>query len=931
MTAQRRRKLIEVALPLEAINRESAREKSIRHGHPSTLHLWWSRKPLATARAVLFAQLVDDPSSRPDLYPSEAEQNARRADLFALIERLVVWENTTDQALLDKAHREILASTDGNPPAILDPFAGGGSIPLEAQRLGLEAHASDLNPVAVLINKALIEIPPKWAGRPPVFPGVADTAHSWPGATGLAEDVRRYGQWMRDEAERRIGHLYPKAKLPDGTKANVIAWIWARTVTCPNPACGIEMPLYNKRWLGKKKGKEAYVVPRVVGGRVEFEIGHDVARAPTKADDGTVNRTGAICVACHTAVPLAYVRAEGKAGRIGARLTAIAAEGNRRRHYLTPTAEHETAARVPIPDGAPDTELPDAALGFRVQGYGMTHHADLFTPRQLTALTTMCDLVGEAREKALVDALAAGLPLGANLDQAGTGAAAYADSVAILLALAMGRSLDYHNALCPWLSDPKNEGIGHLFSKQTIAIVWDFSEGNPFSESSGNIRDAFIWVQRALNRLPTTGNAVVQQASAGRRALDGLVSTDPPYYDNIGYADLSDFFYVWLRRSLGKVLPVLLGTMLTPKADELVADPFRRGGRKLAEEYFERGFVEIFARIRSDTPPNYPITIFYAFKQSETNDGDVASTGWEVLLEGMIRSGWEITATWPIRTERAGRTRDIGSNALASSIVLACRPRHDAAPTTTRRAFLGALKAELPSALKELQQGSVPPVDLAQAAIGPGMAVFSRYGKVVEADGSDMTVRTALALINHALDEVLTEQEGDFDADTRFCLSWFRQFEWREDTSGEADKLARARNTSIGGLERAGVFRAVAGRARLIAPADLMEGWDPLADDRISVWEVVLHVARTLDERGACAAAALLAAAGHRVDVDTAKELTYLLYSICERNGWARSGLLFNGLGTSWMDLELAARNASVGGTAEQLSFDFDGGDDGDE
>jgi len=454
MTTERRRKLIEVALPLEAINRESAREKSIRHGHPSTLHLWWSRKPLATARAVLFAQLVDDPSARPDLYPTEEAQSARRKDLFDLIERLVVWENTTDTALLAEAHREILASTGGNPPAILDPFAGGGSIPLEAQRLGLEAHASDLNPVAVLINKALIEIPPKWAGRPPVYPGAADTAHSWPGTTGLAEDVRRYGQWMRDEAERRIGHLYPKAKLADGTTANVIAWIWARTVTCPNPACGIEMPLYSKRWLGKKRGKEAYVVPRLQGGRVEFEIGHDVARAPTKADDGTVTRTGARCVACGTAVPLAYVRTEGKAGRIGARLMAIAAEGNRRRHYLAPTEEHEAAARVPTPDGVPDTELPEAALGFRVQGYGMTHHADLFTPRQLTALTTFSDLVAEAREKALSGALADGLASCTALDQGGTGAEAYSDSVATYLSLAVSRLADYSATTTTWAANP---------------------------------------------------------------------------------------------------------------------------------------------------------------------------------------------------------------------------------------------------------------------------------------------------------------------------------------------------------------------------------------------------------------------------------------------------------------------------------------------
>lgn len=930
MGDERRRKLIEVALPLDAINRESAREKSIRHGHPSTLHLWWARRPLAACRAVLFAQLVDDPSARPDLYPTAEAQSVRRKELFDLIERLAVWENSTDPSLLAQAHREILASTDGKPPAILDPFAGGGSIPLEAQRLGLEAHASDLNPVAVLINKGLIEIPQKWAGGSPVFPGVAETANSWPGATGLAEDVRRYGQWMRDEAERRIGHVYPKAKLPDGATANVIAWIWARTVICPNPACGIEMPLVRSWWLGKKKGKEAYVVPQVVGRRVEFEIGHDVARAPGRADDGTVTRTGARCVACGTAVPLAYVRSEGKARRIGARLMAIAAEGNRRRHYVAPTEEHEAAARVPFPDDVPDTALPEAALGFRVQGYGLTRHSDLFTPRQLTVLTTFSDLVTEVRGKAVVDGVAAGLPAGEPLDVGGNGAAAYADSIAVYLGLAVSRLSDYCASTTTWASNPQMEILRNTFSMQTLSMTWDFAEGNAFGSSSGTLDILLDAIVRTVARSQGSVSGRVDQVDAARAARTALVSTDPPYYDNVGYADLSDFFYVWLRRSLGAVLPSVLNTMLTPKSDELVADPFRRDGAKAADEYFERRFLDVFERIREATPVGYPITVFYAFKQSEIDSGDVASTGWEVLLEGMIRSGWEITATWPIRTERAGRTRDIGSNALASSIVLACRPRDEAAPATTRRAFLGALRAELPAALKDLQQGSVAPVDLAQAAIGPGMAVFSRYGRVVEAGGADMTVRTALALINHALDEVLTEQEGDFDADTRFCLKWFRQYEWGENTAGQADVLARATNTSIAGLERAGVFRAVAGTARLLSPADLKDGWDPVADDRISVWESVLYLAKTLDEQGADAATALMAAAGQRVDLDTAKELTYLLYSVCERNGWARSGLLFNGLGTSWLDLELAARSTPPA-AAVQSAFDFEGNRSGDQ
>lgn len=907
-----RRKLIEVALPLEAINRESAREKSIRHGHPSTLHLWWARRPLAACRAVLFAQLVDDPSAHPDRFRTEEAQAKERRRLFDLIEKLVVWENTNDERLLKQAHEEIAKCFDGKPPAILDPFAGGGSIPLEAQRLGLEAHASDLNPVAVLINKALIEIPPKFAGRPPVFPGVAESRMGeWPRATGLAEDVRRYGQWMRDEAEKRIGHLYPKVKLPGG-EANVIAWIWARTVTCPNPACGIRMPLVRSWWLGKKKGKEAYVVPKVVDGRVEFTIGHDLKNAPTKDNDGTVSRTGAVCIGCGSAVPLSYVRAEGKAKRMGAQLMAIAAEGNRRRIYLPPDPEHEAAADVPVPEDVPDTELPEAALGFRVQGYGMTRHADLFTPRQLVALTTFSDLVKEARDKVLADALAAGMPEGDRLEAGGTDAAAYADALVTYFALSLDRVAMSANSLCRW--NPVGEKAQHLFGRQAISMLWDFAETNVFGSTTGSWSAAVELTSEGMAGLVSDkSRGFVDQHDASRRSYDTfLVATDPPYYDNVGYADLADFFYVWLRRSLVSINGSLLGTVLTPKTDELVADPFRRDGKKNAEEYFEEGFVRVFSRIRNSCRVDAPVGIFYAFRQAETDTQGTASTGWEVLLEGMIRSGWEITATWPIRTEMRTRMRSLDSNALASSVVLACRPRSEDAPPTTRRAFLAALKEELPNALKELQQGSIAPVDLAQAAIGPGMAVFSRHSKVVEPDGSDMTVRTALTLINQVLDEVLSEQEGDFDSDTRFCVRWFQQFGWDEQPYGRADELSRATNTSVDGLVRGGIFWSRAGKARLLEPSELSDDWDPTTDDRVSVWEVVLRLAKALNEKGVDEAARLMAAAGQRVDLDAAKELAYLLYSICEKRKWTRTGLLFNGLGTSWADLSAAARTGGA-------------------
>ncbi|MEU4594314.1 DUF1156 domain-containing protein [Micromonospora aurantiaca (nom. illeg.)] len=921
MTEVRKRKLIEVALPLEVINRESAREKAIRHGHPSTLHLWWSRKPLAAARAVLFAQLVDDPSAHPEQFPKEEDRVAERKRLFDIIEQLVIWEKANDEDLLQKARAEIWKSCDGNPPPVLDPFAGGGSIPLEAQRLGLEAHASDLNPVAVLINKALIEIPPKWAGRPPVFPGARESQiHSWAGAAGLAEDVRRYGQWMRDEAEKRIGDLYPKAKLPDGSKAPVIAWIWARTVRCPNPACHIQMPLVGKWWLGKKKGKEAYVVPTVEHGRVVFTIGHDPLKAPTK---GTVSRTGAVCVGCGDPVPLAYVRAEGKAGRIGAQLMAIAAEGDRRRVYLPPNDEHVAAANVPSPIDVPETDLPEQALGFRVQGYGMTRHADLFTNRQLVALTTFSDLAQEARERVLADALAAGMVAGEPLDLGGHGAHAYADSVATYLGIVVSRLADRNSSLVSWDSSTKQEAPSHVFTRQAISMLWEYAEANLFGNSTGNWRDSVARLLKSLERLPARGAGTAVQADASARTPNTcLVATDPPYYDNIGYADLSDFFYVWLRRSLRNLYPSLLGTVLTPKADELVADPFRHGGSQNAERFFEEGFERVFTRVRESTPDGYPIAVFYAFKQSESDDDGEASTGWETLLEGMIRSGWAVTGTWPIRTELGNRMRSIDSNALASSIVLACRPRPVSAKTTDRRGLIAALRGQLPEALRELQQGSIAPVDLAQAAIGPGMGIFSSYAHVAEPDGSQMKVRTALTLINQVLAEVLSEQEGDLDADSRFALKWFEQNGWTEGQYGSAETLAKAMNTSVAGLERAGVLRARAGKVKLIAPEDLSDTYDPAGDERVTVWEIVAHLLRRLEDRGVDAAAQFMADAQPYVDMDAVKELGYLLYSICDKQAWAPQAVQFNNLITSWSDVDRAARTVSAARPV-QGAFDF--------
>jgi putative DNA methylase len=886
-----KKKLIEVALPLEAINKESAREKSIRHGHPSTLHLWWARRPLAACRAVLFASLVDDPSSHPEQFPTEADQDRERQRLFRLLEELVKWDNSNNRNVLDAAHAEILKSTGGNPPPIYDPFCGGGSIPLEAQRLGLEAHGSDLNPVAVLITKALIELPPKFAGRPPVNPAAKKKIQmqgAWPGARGLADDVRYYGQWMRDRAEERIGHLYPKVKLSSGEEATAIAWIWARTVECPNPACGARMPLVRSFALSTKTGKKAWVEPVVdhSAKAVRFEIRAGAGMLPA----GTVNRRGAKCIVCGNSVPLDHVRAAGKGGRMSAQLMAIVAEGQRGRIYMEPNDEHVAAAADAQPTWSPETNLPEKALGFRVQAYGMSKHSDLFTLRQLLALTTFCDLVAEARQQAIDD-----------------GAAEYADAVATYLAMVVSKSADYWSNLCIWRSDPKNLGIGHVFARQAVQMVWDFAEGNPFSSSSGNWLNNLEWIPGVLERLdpPLMGSVRQLDAVAVTATESCIFSTDPPYYDNIGYADLSDFFYIWLRKALASIYPDLFSTLLVPKAQELVAAAERFGGDKHeAQRFFETGFARAFARMRTSQDPSYPLTVFYAFKQSEAEEDDengpsaVASTGWETMLEGLMQSDFQITGTWPSRSELGNRVRSFDSNALASSIVLVCRARPQSAGITTRKDFIAALKRELPHALRDLQQGNIAPVDLAQAAIGPGMAVFSRYRRVLETDGSAMPVRKALALINQMLDEVLSEQESEFDAETRWALLWFEQHQFDAGEYGTAEVLATAKAVSVKGMEDAGILSSRAGKVRLLRREELPEDWDPANDSRLTVWSVTQNLIHTLAQHGESETAILKTKIGGLAH--TARDLAYRLYTLCERKGWAEEAGFYNSLVISW-------------------------------
>ena len=915
-----KKKLIEVALPLEAINAESAREKSIRHGHPSTLHLWWARRPLATARAVIWSSLVDDPSSHPEQFPDEEAQQKERERLFGILTKLVKWENSNDEAILAEAKAEILKSTDHNPPALLDPFAGGGAIPLEAQRLGLEAHAHDLNPVAVMINKAMIEIPPKFANLRPVNPEARARMGSSiapKGAAGLAEDVRYYGEWMKQEAYKRIGHLYPKAKLADGSEATVIAWIWARTVKCPNPACGCEMPLASSFVLSKKKENEAYIEPNTSGDEITYRVkygkGGDIC---PKVSQGKFK-----CIRCNEGIPKDYPKVESKAGRMGRKLLAVVAEGKKGRVYLTPDSAQISAADCPMPCDYPTGPLAPHFTGGSCVPYGLDEFHKLFTNRQLTALTTFSELVGEAQKKAEADAVAAGMFNDhIALAEGGTGARAYGEAVGVYLAFVVDRLADRCSSICSW--DSGYVKIRNTFGRQAIPMTWDYAEGNPFSNSTGSISSMIGWVAEVLECLPALPQCVVRQFDAqsdnGLREI--MISTDPPYYDNIGYADLSDFFYVWMRQALKDTYPKLFRTMLVPKTEELVATPYRFDGSvEKARDFFEDGMFNTCCRLYQYAREDVPVTIYYAFKQSETDaDDSTASTGWETMLSAIIRAGFAITGTWPMRTEMANRSIASGTNALASSIVLVCRKRSEAARSVTRREFINALHREMRPALTKLQSANIAPVDLAQSAIGPGIGVFSRYKSVMEADGKPMSVRAALQIINQELDAFYNEQEGELDRESRFCVDLFNQYAFNNIKFGDADVLARAKNTSVQALADRGVMMAAKGQVRLLTREEIPEQVD---EHEECTWLLTQQLARAM-EKGGVKECAQIVVALLGSNAENAKALAYRLYTICERKNWAQEGYAYNNLVVAWPDIQSMAAQIQAQ-KPEQMKMDI--------
>lgn len=913
-TTNYKKKLIEVAIPLEAINAASAREKSIRHGHPSTLHLWWARRPLAACRAVLFAQLVDDPSSHPDKFPTEDAVEAERKRLFEIIEELVKWENSTNEGVLERARAEIRKSCGGKLPPVYDPFSGGCSIPLEAQRLGLPAYGSDLNPVAVMIGKAMIEIPPKFKEQSPIHPGPKERTH-YRKAEGLAEDVKYYGEWMRERAWMEIGQLYPAISLPKeygAGSATIIAWIWARTVPSPDPAfADVEVPLVSSFLLSSKSGNEVWLEPVVDKSQktITFSVRKDGSKEDiAKAAEGTkASGRGAnfLCLLSGAAITADYIRRCGQNGKISQTLMAIVAEGDRGRLFLPPLQIQEKIALDVVAKEKPRHHFEPNALGFRIGNYGMKSFGDLFTERQAVGLNCFIGILDELREIVRKDACSAGMAdRGASLRDGGNGADAYAEAVSVYLAFAITKMADRGSTICTW--DASRSSLRNTFGRQAIPMTWDFAESNPFSGSTGSWSSCVEWTWKALEVFTPYGEGSEAQYDAQSVVYPSgaVVSTDPPYYDNIGYADLSDFFFGWMRLALRSVYPDLFGLLATPKEEELVATPCRHGGRDAAESFFLNGMKKAIHRMATGSSNLAPATIYYAFKQSEIESEGISSTGWATFLDAVFSSGYQIVGTWPLRTELANRMRGNASNALANSVVLVCRKRESNAETISRAEFIRALKRELPEAISELQAANIAPADMPQSAIGPGMGIFSRYKAVLESDDNPMSVKTALQLINHELDEYLGGIQGEFDADTRFAITWFEQFGLGKGDFGVANSIAQARGISVDSVKHAGIAESSAGKVRILKREELADDWEPASDTHITIWECLQYLVRQHEKDGISTETGVLLKKIGSDRAEAVKDLAYCLYDICSnKRKDAKEATAYNALIADWTDL----------------------------
>ena len=913
MTATKR-KLIEVAIPIDIINNASIREKSIRHGHPSTFHIWWARRPLATCRAVLFCQLVDDPSSFPDKFPTAGAIIKERARLFSIVERLVKWENSNNKSVLDEAKTEIRKCFDGTLPEIYDPFSGGASIPLEAHRLGLNVRGSDLNPVPVLIGKALLEFPLEFKGKPPLHPGIKRQTH-YENMDGLAEDIRYFARVLRDRTWESVGHLYPKVQLEsrDGNgSATVLSWIWVRTVTSPDPAMqGALIPLVASYWLCKKPNKKVWVEPYISNKRVCFTVKTGTPTDEREIDRGNKVSRGAnfVCQLSGTAVTAEYVKTQGNAGKMGWQLLAIVAESSSGRKYISPNDKHKNTAFSESPSWKPDFPMSQHSQYMTVTNYGVNRWSDYFMARPTIALTKFLSNIPEVCNDVITDKK-------------------YRQLIETYLTLGVSRLAGFQAMGTHW---GKNvESVIPVFSMQALPMRWDITESNPFSNSSGNFLGQIEFMAQVIRNLPECySDILIDQYNATEANFSNyVVSTDPPYYDNIPYADLSDFYYVWLRKGLRSIYPNLFETILVPKDDELVADRERHLGKENAEKFFLNGMTTVISNMANQGIPSLPTTLYYAYRQGEVNEDGKSPRGWATFLQAIANSGFQINATWPIRTEfLVGKKQS--KNALSTSIILVCRPRRRDAGSITRSEFIKEIRHEILGGLQRLRDASISPTDLPQSSIGPGISVYTKYDSVLEADDSVMDVKTALQLINGELDDIVNDLQGNFDTVTRFLISWYEQLGLHGGEFGKADSIARARGTSVDNASSVGLVKSSGGTVRILHRSELSDDWAESPKLLDTVWGSCQGVIRVLEQSGEMKAAAFLKTlSGTRIE--EIKDLAYCLYDISiNKINNAKEANSYNALISVWSDLMQHASTSYLDDSEIQSSLALGSNNDG--
>jgi len=954
---KRRRKMIEVVIPLEKINHYGPQEKNnpFLKAHPRNVHKWWARRPFAAAGALIFCQLVDDPWSHREEFPSDESCNQKRDYLHNIAAKLSDWDERGNQELRALAHEEIQASwrryCNDNPehsedirslPSFIDPFSGGGAIPYEALHLGLSTIASDINPVACLINKCLVDIPYRFASLDPVGPleSGKQSSLSTIGLHGLAEDITRYGRVAEQRLIKKVGHLYPRVLIPDaidnistalsryaGRTIDLSACLWARTVPSPDPAFASKaVPLISTYILSNKSGKEWYISPIIEkDGAYRFEV--IKGKPPADASLGTkanAKKADFRCVLSGAAITAKYIREQARSGNLGSVLLCGIFQGDREKVFVS--AEHIEYPKVAVEEELNTAWIPNLdffpkALGFRVGNYGLSHWSDVFSHRQLVTLSTLADLLLELEDEIASDFTRKYPNLGLNgLEDDGAGSNAYAQTVLSYLSLALSKLADYSNTLCTW--NPTNQNIGHLFKMHYVSMTWDYPEVNPLSGglSYSAVCDTVASAVREFETDIPKGYAIqmpCQDIASLKKKF--IISTDPPYYNNIGYADLSDFFYVWLRRLLAKTYPYLFRTLSTPKQNEMVATPDRHGGRKQSESFFVDEMFKALSGIHEVLHPAYPMTIYYAFKQSETDlDAQTSSTGWSAFLNALIGADLQVLSAWPVRTERPTRTRALGSNALATSLVLSCI-RKGKRSIVQRAAFRASLRHELLTSLRTLQSTNIPPVDIRQALLGPGIKIFTSFDAVILPDDTELNVRDALREINNAIDEVMSGEESDFDSYTWFAIFWFESYGFNERPFGDAEGLALVRNSSVAGMEKSGIMKSLAGKIRLLRCEDLPDEWRPEGDDDISIWKATQHLIKTLRELGEVSAAALLARVMKaKPDRDIGRDcysLAIRMFNYCEKTKQAEEARAYNGLVIAWPELEKRAAAASSSST----------------